>query len=1196
MDGSRATSSDSERESIADEVLSISTDTSVAHDEVRDFKKPKASRFDFFSGIELPNLAFPPSQYDGWEPPFHTADEEEAVGSLLKSSARTSKYADSDFISLDLDKFIVYRDSSSAFLPDEMASLHEVALKQGNTTFLFDGVLIDSESKYLKRIPFKILSIGGYEDVEQHTVGSDIWIQSIHGAKRQVWYHLLSPSTEYKPYHDAFLWLADFGKHFVDFLSEHETVTLQEFRTDFAAWLTKTHGNNTAFQAWFLQYGSQDFRQAVVAHSDFLFKQAVDINGRYERHQIWREIGVTQSIVKEQPKKVKGTHVTPYVHSCFKDMEWASLLEVAEPAPAVLLKRQQRLQQLGFNSAKKFAFKAQSSLSRAPILQGKSNISPGDVIATKRDEDTVWKGDDKDDLWYAFVQGIRQHQNGRIWLDVIWLYRLSDTVCANMTYFHKDELFMSDHCNCGDAKIENTEVVAKLKVSFFSPGSKNGADFFVRQTYLTEEEVFMTLKDDDFYCYHRKKRNTMPLYQPGDTVLVETSNRLEPVEIVTCNERMVEVRELLRRSRDFNDPDSRPNELVYTDRIRKVHIDQIQRRCFVRFYTEEQRIDGSIPPPYSRDGNGDAFYITCREIRSQENDTSLLKSLDPFSWPPSLKEGFDPLATTPKLRALNIFSGGGNFDRGLEEGTAIRNEWAVEWEQIPMLTYRANHKDPESAKLFWGSVNDFLYQSIRDLGSDIVARVGQVEFISAGSPCQGYSLTNQNKQSQESMRNCSMIASVAAFIDHFRPEYAILENVTAMARKCIKNPLSQMLCALVGMGYQARILNLDAWSFGAPQSRSRLFIFVAAPGLKLPDHPALTHSHPRNTTNRSLGEAANGLPFGNRRWETPVFDYVTAVEGTKDLPRIGKGKVMCISRPDHRTSRTESRFTQTQIELIPKAPRVQGLLSAIQRGLMPQRHIDAFYRKKQSCKKSKENRAWSRVHPNGLIPTIQTAVVPACASTGRFVHWEQDRLLTIMEARRAQGFPDNDVLIGRPAQQWKIVGNSVTRQVALALGMTLREACLANRQNRGKESKATTTAAAAAITIDVMITGVRNVNKADTEMTQASDSQEAIRIAVEIPAAKPNVAQFTIREKMPTITDPDRYVELDASTPEYGSTDSSEVMISEEYEWRKGAVRKRKRQATSISSSSSSSSSSSRKKPWLNGAVVDSENDKNYDE
>lgn len=1188
MDGCGATPSDLERESIADEVLSISTNTQSA-DEASNFEKKKTSSSEVFTGIKLPDLVFPPSQYDGWQPPCPVVDEEQALGCLLsKSPVKRSTYADSDFISFDLDKFVIYRDSSSSVLPDEMTSLQEVSLKQGNTTFFFDGILIDPDpaedengAKFLKRVPFRIASIGGYKDIEQHTVGSDIWIQSVHGGRTQVWYHLLSPSKEYKPYHDAFLWLADFGKHFVDFLSEHETVkvTLQKFRADFASWLKRTHGGDAAFQAWLSLYGSQDFRQAVVAYSDYLFKQAVDIDGKYARHQIWREMGVTQSILKEQPKKVKGTLLTPYVHSCFKDMEWASLLEVVEPTPAVQLKRRQRLQELGFNSARQFSFRAaqnpsSNSLSRAPILQGKSQISPGDVIATEKDENTVWKSDNEDDLWYAFVQGIRQHQNGRIWLDVIWLYRPSDTVCANMTYFHKDELFMSDHCNCGDRKIEITEVVAKLDVSFFSSESRNGADFFVRQIYLTEDEVFMTLKEDDFYCYHRKKRDSLqkPVYQPGDTVLVEASDRLEPVEIINCDERMAEVRELLRRSRDFNDPRSRPNELVYTDRTRRIYVSQIRRRCYVRFYTEGQRETGAIPPPYSRDGNGDAFYITCREVRSQGNDTSWLKPMDSSCWPTTLKEGFDPAAPTPKLRALNIFSGGGNFDRGLEEGTAIKSEWAVEWDQIAMLTYRANHSNPESMKLFWGSVNDFLCQSVRDLGGDAIARVGEVEFISAGSPCQGYSLTNQFKTNEESMRNCSMIASVAAYIDHFRPEYAILENVTAMARKSRKNPLSQMLCALVGMGYQARILNLDAWSFGAPQSRSRLFIFAAAPGLKLPDHPALTHSHPRHTTHRSLGEAANGLPFGNRRWETPVFDYVTAAEATKDLPKIGTGKVMCISRPDHRTSRTESLFTQTQIELIPKVPRTQGLMSAIQRGLMPQRHIDAFARRKQSWT-SKVPRSWSRVHPNGLIPTITTAIVPACAFTGRFLHWEQDRVLTVMEARRAQGFPDHEILIGRPTQQWKIVGNSVARQVALALGMTLREACLANRR-RNRGSKTTST-------VEVVINGVPKVDRADTEMAQASDSQEGVGIAVEVPAEH-TVKRFTIREKMPTIT-----VDLSESTSESRSTSSSGVMTSEEYGGRKNADKKRKRQEITISSSSSTSDSDPRKKPWLNGVAIE---------
>ena len=49
-----------------------------------------------------------------------------------------------------------------------------------------------------------------------------------------------------------------------------------------------------------------------------------------------------------------------------------------------------------------------------------------------------------------------------------------------------------------------------------------------------------------------------------------------------------------------------------------------------------------------------------------------------------------------------------------------------------------------------------------------------------------------------------------------------------------------------------------------------------------------------------------------------------------------------------------------------------------------------------------------------------------------------------MEVRRGQGFPDHEVLIGSPSEQWKIVGNSVARPVALALGVSLRTASLAN--------------------------------------------------------------------------------------------------------------------------------------------------------
>ena len=63
---------------------------------------------------------------------------------------------------------------------------------------------------------------------------------------------------------------------------------------------------------------------------------------------------------------------------------------------------------------------------------------------------------------------------------------------------------------------------------------------------------------------------------------------------------------------------------------------------------------------------------------------------------------------------------------------------------------------------------------------------------------------------------------------------------------------------------------------------------------------------------------------------------------------------------------------------------------------------------------------------------------------GNCCHWDESRLLTIMEARRGQGIPDDELLIGLPAEKYKIVGNSVARPKALALGVSLRTAWLRN--------------------------------------------------------------------------------------------------------------------------------------------------------
>jgi DNA (cytosine-5)-methyltransferase 1 len=101
-------------------------------------------------------------------------------------------------------------------------------------------------------------------------------------------------------------------------------------------------------------------------------------------------------------------------------------------------------------------------------------------------------------------------------------------------------------------------------------------------------------------------------------------------------------------------------------------------------------------------------------------------------------------------------------------------------------------------------------------------------------------------------------------------------------------------------------LNLDAWSFGNPQDRSRLFVSIAAPDLKLRPHLPMSHSHQAGTRDRVLSVAANGLKFGQPRFEATPFKFDTAAEGTTHLPWIGDGRThTCISHPDHHLSRTK---------------------------------------------------------------------------------------------------------------------------------------------------------------------------------------------------------------------------------------------------------------------------------------------------
>lgn len=1022
----------------------------------------------YIQDIRIPGLTVPKSMYQDWMPPIPISDEKTVLKGLLAEGAQEAfqvEVGNDVFTALRLDCFSIYRPHKlaapdrknqqvyEAKLANEFVSLHEICSKPNSDLWYMDGILHDGRTQtYIQRVPFSLLSIGGYENFNQHTVRSHVWIQSVRGREKDVWYCLENPSPEYRRYHEAFLWLADFAKHLIDFMYNNERVSLHTLRTNLYNWLQDTHGQDLAFNQWQADYPDTDFRRVAAAHHQFLYNEARQLDVSYGSHPLWGEVHtkMLNAVPKQQPQE-KKTVVTSYVYNCFKSL-WGKQMESRQPSHAALRACENRKKRMCFTILTSSHKSGRHGVptERVSDAVGPSGVCVGDVVQLPNDGKN-WRG--KDDIWYAYVQGIDNAKKRTI-LQIIWLYRPSETTFSNMSYPSADELFFSDHCNCGDSTIYEDEVVGRTSVAFFVSSKPRNVDHFIRQKYLCDDTAFVTLKESDFRCKCGLDPED-PSYQIGNTILVSrlvtgARETLEPVEVIghvrDGSRSLIRVRRLLRRGRDYGHKDAEPNELVYSRRFENVQLKDIYRRCHVRIYPKRSKERREIPPPYSEKGTGDAYYIIYKEADDGLQELGEQSQI-------SLRQGFDPTETPSqkKLRGLDLFSGGGNFGRGLEEGGALEMKWALDWNKWAMHSYRANLQKPDRVKLFFGSANDFFAQALNGNRSDLIPQLGEVDFISAGSPCQGFSNANQNQGSDQSLQNSSMVASVASHIDLYRPQYAILENVPSMAGSNTKdrNPFAQMLCALVGMGYQVQQFHLDAWSFGNPQSRSRLFILATAPGLDTPPNPPLTHSHPKHTANRSLGRAANGHRFGERYWAPTPLDYVTIGEATADLPINQDGRVPCIPFPDHQTTRNESTLTRIMIDHIPRFPRSQTFVKACKDGQMPPIQVQNFHWESQFRSRA-DSRSWQRVNPNALMPTVTTRCQPADSFSGSWVHWDASRCLTVMEVRRAQGFPDHEVLVGYPAEQWKIVGNSVARQVALVLGLSLRTAWLANGSARSE--------------------------------------------------------------------------------------------------------------------------------------------------
>ncbi|KAF2402569.1 S-adenosyl-L-methionine-dependent methyltransferase [Trichodelitschia bisporula] len=859
-------------------------------------------------GLQRSELQYPKSAYHGWSHHLPVIPEKQALVELLevwcrhqaeKDHSSYSGYDPSeDFIDFDLKDFAIYLPGTSDLenRNGELISLRNLSIGTG-------------EERRVCGFPFNVFSVNGYDSL--CPTAADIGIQSYtvqHRFRSRIWFRLGRLASEYACYYEPFLWIATFGKHFVDYLIAYKSVELGNFRTHFREWLVERYGNSEPFQKWLNIMTIWDFRPAVAAHFDYLWKEATNIGDRLRKRFVWCEVDAKKlrAVERQPPTRSKDlpavTIVTPFVYEFFKKMPFAPVLHVKQAKESSLL----------------------------------SAIREGDMVLVSRDEKSVWVGGME--VWEAYVRKIYPNKLGEQYLQVTWMYR-AGAMTLGENYPLQNELFMSDHCNCGSEDFLLADVLGKTNV-VWSPKEVPEHDWFVRQTYRAEEKSFRTLQKEDFHssCQednHQDDNTTV--YPPGTAVLVKpfaNNTVLEPAVVVyNSADGNIKICQLLRRNRNCGDRNAAPNELVWTGNILNLPANAIVRKCHIRTYTPQAVSEKLIPTPYDRGGQVDCFYITTR--------------IDP--------------AAGKRLQPLTP------------------------------------HERPP-------------HRSLRGESSPLVPPVGAVDFISAGSPCQAFSLLQPSPHSRRSVLNASKLASIAAFIATYTPRYALLENVPSLTR-------SRAAAGLFGTF-------MGALSHGTPQSRTRLFIAAAAPGGPPLRPPQSTHAHPPGFGTRAsnLDRAPDGTPYVQRKFELTPFGHVSPAAVCADLPFLGDGHVgVCAAQPDHRLVSILRPIKRVAIAAVPVG---MNLKRASQVGVLGPK-LEEF----EARASLRPSHAYQRVKGEGLAPTITTFSDPTGSKAGIRVHWGESRCLTVGEVRRVQGYLDHKVVVGAWGGSWGIVGNGVARSI-----------------------------------------------------------------------------------------------------------------------------------------------------------------------
>ncbi len=164
------------------------------------------------------------------------------------------------------------------------------------------------------------------------------------------------------------------------------------------------------------------------------------------------------------------------------------------------------------------------------------------------------------------------------------------------------------------------------------------------------------------------------------------------------------------------------------------------------------------------------------------------------------------------MKAISLFAGVGAFELAMQEN-GIETVLSCE---IDKYACQVLKKHFPKSEVF----ND----DVRKLkGSDIISKHGRIDIITAGFPCQTFSIAGK----REGFRNATkgtLYFEVARLVDEIHPKYVFLENVRGLVSHDNGRTIGTIFESLHELGYDAEWQILNSRYFNVPQNRERIYI------------------------------------------------------------------------------------------------------------------------------------------------------------------------------------------------------------------------------------------------------------------------------------------------------------------------------------------------------------------------------------